>query len=61
MESYSELNRAIETTLNDIGESADFKARFKALIANFYDKSYAQDDIESLIGLCDLEEDFDED
>ena len=60
MEPYCEMNRAIKATLDDIPESADFKARFMALITNFYDKSYTPADIEALISLCKIEEAHDE-
>ena len=56
MKLYEELFAAQSETISATEESNEFKTRFSKLIENYYDSSYAESDINDVIGLIGLAE-----
>lgn len=56
MKLYEELAEAMADTVAATEESNDFKSRFSKLIENYFEGSYAERDINDVIGLIGLAE-----
>ena len=56
MNTYKELDLALEKVLSSVHEDDQFKRRLRKLIANALEGDYLEDDVKSIMELVNLED-----